>query len=1098
MTDSAFKSSGVASTYYTSAPWGNSPVGVGGTASPATTVQAGTSYGVSSTVGTDITFAREDHQHGTVPHDNIVNLSASAFSSGEYPQWNGSEFVASSAVLSTAVWSGVGGAPVINVTPNGPTDGGNFGPNTVATTTGGIKEAVAALSSTGGGTVHVNAGTYNFTGIVTITTSNVLIDLDPAAILKLPATPSVTITTNSGGTAMAPIFEVNNASNVWIRGGVLTQAASTAATGCGVHIGPNASQVYINGVTFLNLNRWAIFMNGYTNGVAGVWSYVYEWGNTMTSCGTTTIPDGGGVRVANDTGTSNICHHAYLGVNDLNTGSVYSAYDFNKNTTGPTSNLYLSYARIVGNGSSTYGVNLENCNSPSPGFATGCSTVRLDHLDVASCYIGVLLGGNYFDVEMSDNTVTTSWLQGIKLAFTGSSASLETQHVRLSGNTVSNSNQAGATASGILIGFDAGISGYVLDDVTLTDTVTFDSQASPTQYYGIQIENLTAGTTLSNVTIRNHNGEGNGKSAIEIVVPYTGTVTGLVFNSPIAAVVGPNAACTDFNATSYGAGLTPLTPSGVLTTTGGFNEAQDYLKYIGGGVVQLNGPITGAGQYCFRNGVATFGNNFLMTSTSTAACAIPFITDVDISVQSKSDLLGIQVSPGNTPRLDTVIAVGASPFTYTNASSFYQVITVIGGTVSSITINGTLCANTYANVALNPGGAMVVHYSSAPTMVNLSGVMCFGPANGNNYDVGIQSTFAASTTNGFLGTGWVNSAGSDQGNCQSNHFLTLTMLASPSCGLYGFRAVGAGGSNNDAFVNNQIDLLQIHGYGESQTAPSYGLDFACHCDSNQISTYFAVASQNSPSSCSAVIFNDGNFTAASVDTRVNNNYIGVLLNQGGAVLASAQFTVVANASGVASEAGYNEVRRFTRPGTETVAVQINNNARFSGTDVGQGNSWNGEGFATVTNNIGVAPSLSVKNLASSAYSAGTAVVICGLSTGNNGIPYTPNISGICEVTACGTATTSSAVAAITLQLYHTLSPNGTQNGATTGYTSLGSAKIFKAQGAASGCEFSLTALLPAAVAIGSTTYFDIGQGTSSTLDPVSISAVDFSVKELPA
>lgn len=36
-----------------------------GGASPASTVQPGTSYGVASAVGTDLTYAREDHQHGT-------------------------------------------------------------------------------------------------------------------------------------------------------------------------------------------------------------------------------------------------------------------------------------------------------------------------------------------------------------------------------------------------------------------------------------------------------------------------------------------------------------------------------------------------------------------------------------------------------------------------------------------------------------------------------------------------------------------------------------------------------------------------------------------------------------------------------------------------------------------------------------------------------------------------------------------------------------------------------------------------------------------------------------------------------------------------
>ncbi len=47
-------------------------------------------------------------------------------------------------------WKGVVGKPYVTVTPNGPTDGGDYGPNTPSTTTLGIQEAIASL--TGGRT----------------------------------------------------------------------------------------------------------------------------------------------------------------------------------------------------------------------------------------------------------------------------------------------------------------------------------------------------------------------------------------------------------------------------------------------------------------------------------------------------------------------------------------------------------------------------------------------------------------------------------------------------------------------------------------------------------------------------------------------------------------------------------------------------------------------------------------------------------------------------------------------------------------------------------------------------------------------------------
>ena len=39
-------------------------------------------------------------------------------------------------------WYNIQGQPFVLVTPNGPSDGGNFGPNTPGTTTAGIQEAI--------------------------------------------------------------------------------------------------------------------------------------------------------------------------------------------------------------------------------------------------------------------------------------------------------------------------------------------------------------------------------------------------------------------------------------------------------------------------------------------------------------------------------------------------------------------------------------------------------------------------------------------------------------------------------------------------------------------------------------------------------------------------------------------------------------------------------------------------------------------------------------------------------------------------------------------------------------------------------------------
>lgn len=61
-------------------------------------------------------------------------------------------------------WGILGGKPYVLVTPNGPTDGGDFGPNTFGTVTAGIQEAIDSLGS-GGGAVYIAQGTYNLTNV---------------------------------------------------------------------------------------------------------------------------------------------------------------------------------------------------------------------------------------------------------------------------------------------------------------------------------------------------------------------------------------------------------------------------------------------------------------------------------------------------------------------------------------------------------------------------------------------------------------------------------------------------------------------------------------------------------------------------------------------------------------------------------------------------------------------------------------------------------------------------------------------------------------------------------------------------------------------
>jgi hypothetical protein len=57
-------------------------------------------------------------------------------------------------------WAALTGKPYYMVTPAGPTDGGDYGPNTPGTSTGGIQEALNQVNSDGGGAIWIKKGIY--------------------------------------------------------------------------------------------------------------------------------------------------------------------------------------------------------------------------------------------------------------------------------------------------------------------------------------------------------------------------------------------------------------------------------------------------------------------------------------------------------------------------------------------------------------------------------------------------------------------------------------------------------------------------------------------------------------------------------------------------------------------------------------------------------------------------------------------------------------------------------------------------------------------------------------------------------------------------
>lgn len=67
----------------------------------------------------------------------------------------------------------------------------------------------------------------------------------------------------------------------------------------------------------------------------------------------------------------------------------------------------------------------------------------------------------------------------------------------------------------------------------------------------------------------------------------------------------------------------------------------------------------------------------------------------------------------------STLTVGASPYTYTNASAYAQDVVVSGGTVSAVALGRGAASVTYPTagpVTLSPGDTVTVTYTAAPTM----------------------------------------------------------------------------------------------------------------------------------------------------------------------------------------------------------------------------------------------------------------------------------------------------------------------------------------------------------------------------------------------
>lgn len=76
---------------------------------------------------------------------------------------------------------------------------------------------------------------------------------------------------------------------------------------------------------------------------------------------------------------------------------------------------------------------------------------------------------------------------------------------------------------------------------------------------------------------------------------------------------------------------------------------------------------------------------------------------------------GFVVGPGAGPSSPLAIPLGATTVNSTNPNNFPVYLTIAGGTVTVITINGTATGVTSGTFLVNPSGLVNLTYSVAPT-----------------------------------------------------------------------------------------------------------------------------------------------------------------------------------------------------------------------------------------------------------------------------------------------------------------------------------------------------------------------------------------------
>lgn len=373
--------------------------------------------------------------------------------------------------LYSALANQIGGLPFVIVTPGGPTDGGNFGPNTPGTVTGGLDEACKSLSS--GGFVFVAAASYSYTGAVTHINANTVIFFADGVSIS---------------TSAASIFNPGSSvTNIQFIGNGCALSGFTAEA---FNIF-NCQQVVIDSFNITGSSSPG------TNNNIGIWLLHGSTGRIsnclLTQCGNSAHQTGALQIVSNTAGTPS--HDVDIRNVTLVSGAALTV---GCNIGSPTS------------ADQQYNITISDCKSESS-TADGFDILIAKNVAIVNC-IAVGATSNGFCLG---NATSGGICQGVSLigcqSYKSGGAGIvlgqnggTNQNLMAVGCVSADSNQTSNAAAKDKSGFAI----YYGSDCVIEGCVAYDDQGTPTQAYGI-----TEAGTVSNNLIVGNNLKGNGTSA---------------------------------------------------------------------------------------------------------------------------------------------------------------------------------------------------------------------------------------------------------------------------------------------------------------------------------------------------------------------------------------------------------------------------------------------------------------------------------------------------------------------------------------------------------------------------------------------------------